>query len=245
MTGWLGWLSATLLAVAVAVLVGPATPSARLRLIGGPPSPTGRRSALPRLATAVARRFGRVRGGAAEAEATADGVVGLVEALAAELRAGQPPPSALVAAAGGTTVLRPQVVVAAQLSGPVADLLDEAAAAPGAGGLHAVAACWRVAEQSGAGLAQGLERAARGLRDEQQVAREVAAQLAAPRATGLLLALLPLFGLLLGSALGADPVHVLLGTPVGWVCLALGLPLQIAGWWWVNRLAAAVDPWRR
>jgi tight adherence protein B len=166
--------------------------------------------------------------------------------MAAELRAGQPPPAALAAAADAASVpvVAATVVSAARGGGPVADLLDTAAGLPGAAGLHGVAACWRVAEQSGTGLAQGLERVVRGLRDEQQLAREVAGQLAAPRATGRLLAMLPAFGWLLGSGLGAAPLEVLLTSPLGWACLALGVPLQVAGWWWMERLARSVEPWR-
>lgn len=171
----------------------------------------------------------------------------MAEVMAAELRAGQPPPAALAAAVGAlaTPVVPPSVVASARSGGPVADLLDAAATQPGAAGLHGVAACWRVAEQSGAGLARGLERVVAGLRDEQQLAREVAGQLAAPRATGRLLALLPAFGWLLGSGLGAAPLEVLLTSPAGWACLALGVPLQVAGWWWMELLARSVEPWRR
>lgn len=243
MTGGQPWLVAGLLAGAAALLAGPETGSRRLRRVIESGLP-GRRLTGHRLG-ALWHRITQARGRPAATQATAAAVVQLVEALAAELRAGQPPPVALATVAAEAPVLGARVVAATRAAGPVADLLDAAADAPGAAGLHAVAACWRVAEQSGGGLARGLDRVARGLRDEQQVAREVSGQLAGPRATGLLLAGLPLFGLLLGSALGADPVRVLLGTSIGWACLAVGVPLQAAGWWWVHRLAAAVDPWRR
>lgn len=193
------------------------------------------------------QRWHRRRGRARQATATAEAVVDLVEAMAAELRAGQPPPAALAAAVGSlaTPVVPGTLVTAARDGGPVADLLDAAASAPGGAGLAAVAACWRVSERSGAGLARGLEAVAVALRDECDVVREIAGQLAAPRSTGRLLALLPLFGWLLGSSMGAHPLEVLLTTPYGWACIALGVPLQVAGWWWMERLAAAVDPWRR
>lgn len=191
-------------------------------------------------------RWRRLRAGRHAPQRRAQAVVELAEVMAAELRAGQPPPAALAAAAEAVSapVVDPTVVAAARAGGPVADLLDTAAGLPGAAGLHGVAACWRVAEQSGTGLAQGLERVVMGLRDDQLVAREVAGQLAAPRATGRLLAVLPAFGWLLGAGLGAAPLDVLLTSPFGWACLVLGVPLQLAGWWWMERLTRSVEPWR-
>lgn len=238
------WLVALLVAAAAALLTAPAPERARI---------VAAAAAAPAPATGVARRWGwlhgwwRRRQGAARGTSTAEAVVELAEAMAAELRAGQPPPAALAAAVDAVPlpVLPATLVAAAHAGGPVADLLDVAATAPGAAGLHAVAACWRVSAQSGAGLARGLEGVVVGLRDECDVVREIHGQLAAPRATGRLLALLPVFGWLMGSMLGAHPVAVLLTTPYGWGCLALGVPLQLTGWWWMERLAASVDPWGR
>lgn len=55
------------------------------------------------------------------------------------------------------------------------------------------------------------------------------AQLAGPRATVRVLALLPLIGLGMGLLMGADPVGFLLGTPWGWACLVLAALLEAAG----------------
>jgi tight adherence protein B len=49
---------------------------------------------------------------------------------------------------------------------------------------------------------------------------------------------LPAVGLLLGVALGADPLAVLAGTPVGRAALVLGATLWLAGRWWIRRLVA-------
>jgi hypothetical protein len=241
--------TAALLAAAAGWLLVPAPTGRRLRTAASwAVPPESQAGTAGRWLSGTASRLRRARPGVRRSEAAdrAAAVVELAEVLAAELRAGQPPPTALEAALG--VVARPvvpaSVARAAAAGQPVADLLDAAAGAPGSGGLRAVAACWRVAEQSGSGLARGLERVVVGLRDEQQVGLEVASQLAAPRATGRLLALLPAFGWLLGGSLGAAPLEVLLTRPVGWACLAVGVPLQAAGWWWMERLAASLDPWR-
>jgi tight adherence protein B len=58
----------------------------------------------------------------------------------------------------------------------------------------------------------------------------------------VLLALLPAFGLAMGSALGADPLDVLAGTPLGLGCLALGLMLETAGLLWTARITRSAEP---
>jgi tight adherence protein B len=171
-------------------------------------------------------------------------VVELVVATAAELRAGRMPSAALAeAAAAGPPELAPLACLG-HGDEDVPSLLRSLSRLPGAQGLRGVASCWQVAEQSGAGLARGLEQVAGGLRDERAVAREVSGQLAGPRATARLLAVLPVFGWVLGAALGAAPVEVLVATAYGWGCLLVGVPLQVAGWWWIERAAAALDPSR-
>jgi hypothetical protein len=47
---------------------------------------------------------------------------------------------------------------------------------------------------------------------------------------------LPVVGLLLAGALGADPLFVLLHTPLGLVCLGTGIGLDALGVLWTNRL---------
>lgn len=93
-------------------------------------------------------------------------------------------------------------------------------------------ACVSVSERSGAPLVGVLGRYAAQLEGglDQQAARETA--LAGPRATARLLTWLPAGGLGLGYLLGADPVAVLAGTPLGWLAAAAGVALfLIAGLW--------------
>jgi tight adherence protein B len=160
--------------------------------------------------------------------------------LAAELSAGQSPPRALQHAAEAWPDLGP-VAAAAQLGGDVPGACRAVAELPGAESLRSVAAAWEVAERSGAGLSLVLERMADALRAEDAVRREVDAALGPPRATARMLAALPVFGLLLGMAMGADPVGLLLTTPLGAGCLVVGSAFAVAGVWWVDRLARAAQ----
>lgn len=104
-----------------------------------------------------------------------------------------------------------------------------------------LAACWDVAELSGAPLSRLLSRYASALEAEldADAARQTA--LAGPRATVKLLAWLPLFGLGLGLLMGVDPLGILLGTPVGFGALTAGALLMVVGRFWSQRMVAAAE----
>ncbi|MEV6053327.1 type II secretion system F family protein [Streptomyces sp. NPDC052107] len=181
----------------------------------------------------LARQARRVR------EGRADAVIVLCGALAGEVRAGRQPGEALLRAArdsGGLGEAQAAVVAAARFGGDVPGALTAAARQAGAEGLLGLAACWRVAVDQGAGLAAGLDRLDAALRAERDQRADLRAQLAGARATTVLLAVLPALGLLLGSAMGADPLHVLLHTGAGLGCLAIGSAFEAAGMWWAVRI---------
>ncbi len=167
-------------------------------------------------------------------------VIELCDSLSAEMRAGLPAHDALGRACAHR-VEWSGIVATSRLGGDVATALRRAAGQPGAEGLRAVAAGWQVAIRSGAGLASVLERIAAGLRDDDEARSEVLASLGPPRATAKMLAVLPAFGLALGSSMGARPIAFLLNTGVGLVCLFLGLLLAGLGVVWVERLASSAE----
>jgi tight adherence protein B len=171
-----------------------------------------------------------------------ESIIELAEALAAELRTGAAPRTAMLRAAEGEPLLHWVAVAARSPAGDVAAALRDLAALPGAAGAADLAAAWSVTETTGGSLATPVGRIAGGLRDDEQVRREVSAQLAGPRATAVLLAVLPLFGLLLGSALGAAPLPLLVASPVGPVLLVPGLLLELAGVLWTLRITRRAGP---
>jgi tight adherence protein B len=99
------------------------------------------------------------------------------------------------------------------------------------------AAIWRLAEQTGAPAADLVERIEADARGADRAKASAAAQAAGAKATALLLAALPLGGIALGYGIGADPLHVLLRTPLGGACAATAVLLQCAGLLWADRLA--------
>lgn len=164
----------------------------------------------------------------------------LCGALAAELRAGRAPADALAATAaalggGELAELLRRVAATARLGGDVPAAL-RAAGGPAGVVLRQLAACWQVSTRTGAGLAGAVDRLGAGLRSQDKQRREVAAQLAGPRTTARLLAVLPVLGILLAAALGGDPLRVLLHTPVGGACLVAALLLDTAGLLWTDAL---------
>lgn len=132
--------------------------------------------------------------------------------LAADLRAGLPVPHAL----------------------DVADV--EHAEAGRLGQLTSAAV--RLADRTGAPLAELVERIEADARATDRGLAAAAAQAAGARATAWLLAALPMGGIGLGYGIGVDPVAVLLHSTVGGACAIVAVALQIVGLLWAERLGA-------
>ncbi|WP_018654093.1 type II secretion system F family protein [Actinomadura flavalba] len=161
----------------------------------------------------------------------------LCDGMGAELVAGRTPEEAFeLAAASGHPQLAARLRDAEVHPDPI-ERLERLAGTPGAEGLRLIAACWRIGSEKGGTLGTVLDGLAAALRDEEAQRAEVATQLAGPRATARLLAGLPLLGLAMAAAMGANPLSFLFGTPPGLLCLTIGLTLNATGLWWTNRLA--------
>jgi tight adherence protein B len=146
--------------------------------------------------------------------------------LAADLRAGLPPVTAWeefgAAIVGGATVATSRRHRAGR---------DERIA-------RLTSAAWRLAEQTGAPVADLIERVEADARAGDRAGAAASAQAAGARATAWLLGTLPVGGLALGYAIGADPLRILLHTPLGAGCALAALALQVAGLMWAERLGA-------
>lgn len=156
--------------------------------------------------------------------------------LADEVRAGRAATQALVVAAEEHSPFAP-VAAAGRVGGSIAEGLRRAARVPGQEGLGHLARAWQVSERTGAALGPALVAVAVALRAEQAVTRTVGTELAAPRATGQLLGVLPIFGIVLGFLLGGNPIDFLINTGYGQVCLLLGVCLTCAGLIWSDLLS--------
>lgn len=183
-----------------------------------------------RLASTAHRRRAAVR--------REERVLELCEALASELRAGQPPARAL----GECVHLWPEfapVAAAARLGSDVPTAMRQLGTHPGAQGLTSLAGAWQVSESSGAALSTSLTRVVETARASQATRRIVASELASAQATARLVALLPVMALLMGAGAGGDPWRFLLASPIGLACLTGGLVLIFLGLLWIESLASA------
>ena len=211
--------------------------AAALLVAGVPPQVAVAGAVTGGVATVGRRRRRRrrlVRAGGRE-------TVVFVHALAGELRAGRPVGAALSAAASQLPVLGPSVSAvaqAAQLGGDVPVELRVAASQPGCARLGTVAAAWEASSATGARMADVLDGVGAAFDADDQVGAELDALLAGPRATVVVLALLPLGALALGSGIGAHPLQVLLHTPVGSAALAGAAVLDGLGLIWLRTVAA-------
>lgn len=159
--------------------------------------------------------------------------------IANQVRVGRIPAEALTLAATDAPVLAVVAGVHRNGGDVVAALLAQAEQ-PGCAGLRDLARAWQVGTRTGAPMADLLDQVAHALRSDQSVERTVAAELAGPRATGRVMAALPLCGIGLGYLLGGDPVGFLVGGPAGWACLVLGASLAACGVLWIEWLARQV-----
>ncbi|HZL02499.1 MAG TPA: type II secretion protein F [Cellulomonas sp.] len=189
-------------------------------------------------------------------------LAGAVTAVGSALRSGQPPASAwravLDCPVGPDGVPAVEDLLAAThqpRAGRLAVLVDGllahvpfAQAVRTGGAVHrraalerraeAVVAAGRLAATLGAPLAPVLDRVAESLVADDEVDGERRAALSGPRSTARLLGWLPLLGIALGVALGADPVGVVLRGGAGTTSAVVGGGLLIAGRRWTSHLVS-------
>ena len=171
-------------------------------------------------------------------------LAGLAEglgALAAELRSGRALEAATTAAvaACGTEdsgrALARAVRAPEPGSRPRAGRDDAFASA-----LDRISAAVRLSTRTGCSLADVVGAVDEDLRARRTYRQELRAATAAPRASAMLLAGLPLVGLAMGSGIGADPWRVLTATGTGQVLLVTGVAFEFAGLVWSRRLVQRV-----
>lgn len=157
-----------------------------------------------------------------------------------DLRAGSAMPHALNSAAGALKQREniPQVLIdaahiaarRAQSGAPAAGtFIDIKETCPDLGTIGLV---WGVAEQHGIPLVELLEQTQRRIDTRLRHRAATTAALQGPQATAVILAILPIAGLLLGSGMGADPVGYLLHTSLGGILMTTGVGLTCAGFLW-------------
>ncbi|GAA3994903.1 type II secretion system protein [Allokutzneria multivorans] len=178
--------------------------------------------------------------------AAACGLAEALELVVGELRSGAHPASAVADVAADVDPEAQKALQAiastARLGGDVRAAVDRLALEDPLRGpvLKQFGEAWSTAENHGVPLAELVEALYRDLSQRVRFAHQVEARMAGPRATASVLACLPVLGLLLGEAMGAAPLAVLVRTGVGQVLLVIGSALMCAGVTWSARLVSRV-----
>jgi tight adherence protein B len=107
---------------------------------------------------------------------------------------------------------------------------------------HGLVAVERLALSAGASRADLLGTLSACLTDGQELADAREAALAGPRATARVLAWLPALGLLLGTAIGAEPLRAIAGGGLATTAAMVGVGLMTVGWVWTRVMLARATP---
>lgn len=166
----------------------------------------------------------------------------LVAAIAAPLRTGVAPSVALAAAEArrpddpALAALLHDLVLAARSGASLAGVWLRHAALHDSADLRFVGQAWALSERTGAPLADALASGEEVLRARARGRDRVASAAAGPRASMVVLCLLPASGPVVGMAVGVDPRSLYFSSPVATASLAVGVLLALGAWWWSRRI---------
>lgn len=199
------------------------------------------------VAAVVLHRRARVR--ARTTVAVCGDLASLLRGVVTELRAGAHPVTAVENVAREAP--RPLadrlrgLAASARFSGvPTAEPEVRAACGPGMEHVDRIfgrlATSWALSARHGIPLADVFDAVHRDMETTARSARQLDARLAGSRAGAAVLAFLPVAGLVLGEAMGAAPIPVLMGTSVGSVLFVVGAALLVAGVAWTSSMTGRV-----
>ncbi|HSP04793.1 MAG TPA: type II secretion system F family protein [Acidimicrobiales bacterium] len=163
-----------------------------------------------------------------------------LDAVAAGLRSGLALPAAIAGAASVGAPLGDELGAMARdvdAGRPLAEAIERwQAATPDDPLTGLAAAALTVATEVGGPGARAVDGAAASLRERLGSEAETAALATQGRASAAVLTLAPLGFAFLLTSLDPAAGRFLLGTPVGWLCITIGLGLDGLGAWWMARL---------
>ena len=154
-------------------------------------------------------------------------------ALAADLRSGRSVDAATAAAVTACADEASGQALARAVRTPAAGPAEEGDLGQA---LARISAGVRLSSRTGCSLAAVVAAVEDDLRARHRQRLELRSATAAPRASALLLAGLPVLGMAMGSGVGADPWAVLTTTGTGQSLLVAGVTLELAGVAWSRRL---------
>ena len=93
-----------------------------------------------------------------------------------------------------------------------------------------------IARETGAPRTRILRVVADALDANIELEREATIAASSARHSALVLTMLPAFTLIVTELFGLHALGFLLGAPIGWLCLAIGVGASFGGWTWMDRL---------
>lgn len=169
-----------------------------------------------------------------------------LRAMAGDLRAGAHPAHAAQAAAqdadADVAAALEAMAMTARLGGEPEVGRAQEGETVGATALNRLRTAWSLARRHGLPLADVVDAVHRDVDARARLAAQLQARMAGPRASALMLAGLPVLGLLLGQAMGAEPLTVLATTAVGQVLFTVGAALVLGGVYWTSAITGRAAP---
>jgi tight adherence protein B len=104
--------------------------------------------------------------------------------------------------------------------------------------VQVAAAAWSMGADTGGRLAAALEGLAASLRDRDAAAAEARALSAQARLSAIVIAAAPVAFCGFTAITDRTTAGFLIGSPIGLLCLVVGLALDGAGWWWMSRITS-------
>ena len=101
---------------------------------------------------------------------------------------------------------------------------------------------WGLSAKLGGPILLALNRIAEVFDGQQRNQREVQLAFAGPQATAKMVMWLPVLALVLGQAVGMNPIGAIFHSPLGALSVSLGLGLMVAGRQWTRRLLGKALP---
>jgi tight adherence protein B len=175
--------------------------------------------------------------------ASDEDLVPVLDALVSSMRAGSSVHSAIEGAAGradGRSVGLGSVAAALTSGAPLDASLRAWSDASGGTGRQLVADAIAISGSAGGSPAEAVAEVTRTLRERSAIAREVRAAASQARASAAVLIVMPVAFLALAAVSDRRVFRFVLGSPGGWLCLALGLSLDAVGAAWMAALVRRV-----
>lgn len=100
----------------------------------------------------------------------------------------------------------------------------------------------KISEETGMSLVQMLKGVQANIERKSALTQILNQEIASTKATVVLLAALPIVGILLAMLLGADAAQWLISTKIGHVCAAVGIVCEFSGLMWIHWLIKKAVP---